>query len=146
MAHHLEVDVHIEQPIERVWADLAKLETHSEWMRDAEAIEFVTEQRQGAGTRIRVPTRIGPLRTVDEIEFTAWEPPNRMAIDHRGLFTGTGEISLRSTGTGTTVTWSEAVDFPARFGGRLGEVVAAPILRLVWKSNLKRLALRFDGR
>ena len=143
MARSIEVAVHIQESIERVWEDLAELENHSDWMKDAEAIEFLTEKRHGAGTRIRVPTRIGPLRTVDEIEFTSWEPPNRMAIAHRGLFTGTGEISLQSVSGGTSVTWRESVTFPFRFGGPLGEFVAAPILRLVWRSNLKRLARRF---
>lgn len=144
MAHIIEVAVVIDEPIERVWDDLARIETHSEWMRDAEAIEFLTAQRRGAGTRIRVPTRIGPLRTVDEIEFTAWEPPRHMAITHRGLFTGTGDISLASVSDATLVVWHEAVVFPRRFGGRVGEFLAAPILRLVWRSNLKRLARRFD--
>lgn len=143
MARNIEVAVHIEESIERVWEDLAQLENHSEWMKDAEAIEFLTDKRHGAGTRIRVPTRVGPLRTVDEIEFTAWEPPNRMAIAHCGLFTGTGEISLQPVSGGTSVTWREAVTFPLRFGGPLGEFVAAPVLRLVWRSNLKRLAGRF---
>ncbi len=144
MAHTIKVEVQINQPIDQVWDDLAQLETHSEWMRDAESIEFMSEQRQGVGTKIRVPTRIGPLRTVDEIEFTSWEPPTRMAISHRGLFTGTGDISLRATAGGTTVTWREEVQFPLRFAGPLGEFVAAPIFRLVWKSNLERLAGRFS--
>lgn len=143
MARRIEVSIDIAQPIETVWDDLARLETHSEWMRDAESIEFLTEQRQGAGTKIRVPTRIGPLRTVDEIEFTSWEPPDRMAIAHRGLFTGTGDISLRSVAQTTTVTWREDVTFPLRFAGPIGEFVAAPILRLVWRANLKQLARRF---
>ncbi len=144
MARTIQVAIDIDAPIDTVWDDLAQLETHSEWMRDADSIEFVGEQRQGVGTKIRVPTRIGPLRTVDEIEFTSWEPPTLMAISHRGLFTGTGDISLRTTAAGTIVTWREEVQFPLRFAGPLGEFVAAPILRLVWKSNLKRLAGRFS--
>ena len=143
MSKEIKVSIDVPAPIDEVWADLAKLETHAEWMRDAEAIEFLTEQRQGAGTRIRVPTRVGPLRTVDEIEFTAWEAPHRMAISHEGKFSGTGEIALAETATGTLVTWREAVRFPIAFGGRLGELVAAPILRWIWKTNLERLAGRF---
>ena len=143
MPRNIEVSIEVPAPIDEVWADLARLETHSEWMRDAEAIEFLTEQRTGPGTRIRVPTRIGPLTTVDVIEFTAWEPPNRMAISHTGKFSGVGEIALASTGTGTQVTWRVAVLFPISFGGPVGEFVAAPILRWIWKTNLQRLAGRF---
>ncbi len=143
MARGIEVAVVVNAHIEEVWNDLAKIDSHADWMRDAEAIEFVGAQRAGVGTRIRVPTRIGPLRMIDEIEFTAWDPPNRMSISHEGLFTGAGDISLRPEGPDTTVTWRESVEFPLRFGGKLGEVVAAPILRWVWRSNLKRLAERF---
>jgi len=143
MARRIEVSAEVAAPIDEVWADLARLENHSEWMKDAEAIEFLSEQHTGAGTKIRVPTRIGPLTTVDEIEFTEWEPPHRMAIVHRGKFTGVGAISLAATVGGTTVTWSEEIRFPALFLGPLGEVVAAPMLRWVWKTNLKRLADRF---
>ncbi len=143
MPREIEVSVVVKAPIEEVWADLAQVESHAEWMRDAEAIEFLTEQRTGAGTRIRVPTRVGPLTTVDEIEFTAWEPPQRMAIAHRGKFSGEGEIALQSTLEGTVVTWRERVRFPLSFAGPVGELAAAPILRWIWKSNLARLAARF---
>lgn len=145
MPRDIEVSVVVAAPIEEVWADLAQLENHSEWMRDAQAIEFLTDRREGVGTRIRVPTRVGPLTTVDEMEFTAWEPPNRMAIDHQGKFTGQGEIALRETLGGTVVTWRERIRFPAVFAGPLGELVASPILRWIWKTNLKALASRFES-
>lgn len=144
MPKTIETSVVVPAPISEVWDDLANLASHSDWMRDAEAIEFLTEQRQGVGTRIRVPTRVGPLTTVDEMEFTAWDPPHRMAIDHQGKFSGQGEISLQETLGGTVVSWSERVKFPWIFAGPLGEVVAAPILRWIWKTNLKALAARFQ--
>jgi carbon monoxide dehydrogenase subunit G len=145
MARRIEVSVQIPAPIGAVWNDLARIETHAEWMTDAVAIEFLGERRQGVGTRIRVPTRIGPLTTVDYMSFTAWEPPNRMAIAHEGKFTGTGEFALRAKNAGTVLTWREEVRFPVVFGGRIGEWAAAPILRRAWRANLKRFARRFNG-
>ena len=145
MPRLVEVSTVVAAPIDEVWDDIAHLETHSEWMMDAAAIEFVTEQRAGVGTVIRVPTRVGPLTTVDELEFTAWDPPHRMAIAHRGKFTGVGEITLQETLAGTVVTWRESIRFPVVFGGPVGEVVAAPILRLIWQRNLARLAKRFSS-
>jgi carbon monoxide dehydrogenase subunit G len=144
MARTIEVSVPIPAPIESVWDDLARIETHAEWMTDAVAIEFLSEARQGVGTRIRVPTKIGPLTTVDYMTFTEWEPPNRMAIAHEGKFTGTGEMVLRAANDGTVLTWREQVHFPPRFAGPLGEWVAAPILRHVWRTNLNRFARRFS--
>lgn len=144
MARTFEVSVEIQAPIGAVWDDLARIETHAEWMTDAVAIEFLGQKRQGVGTRIRVPTRVGPLTTVDYMTFTAWEPPNRMAIAHEGKFTGIGELALRATMDGTVLTWREEIHFPAIFGGPAGEWVAAPILRRIWKANLDRFARRFN--
>lgn len=143
MARTIEVSIVIPAPIAEVWDDLARIETHSEWMKDAEAIEFLGDQQRGPGTRIRVPTRIGPLTTVDHMTFTAWEPPHRMAIDHKGTFTGSGEMALREVAAGTELTWREKIRFPLYFAGSLGEVAAAPILRRIWTANLKRFAARF---
>ena len=143
MARNIEVSVPIPAPIETVWNDLARIETHAEWMTDAVGIEFLSEERQGVGTRIRVPTRIGPLTTVDYMTFTEWEPPVRMAIAHEGRFIGIGEMVLRATDDGTVLTWREEVAFPLRFAGRLGEWAAAPILRRIWRANLGRFARRF---
>ncbi len=144
VARTIEVSVDIPAPIDAVWDDLARIESHAEWMTDAVAIEFLSETRQGVGTRIRVPTRIGPLTTVDVMTFTEWEPPNRMAIAHQGKFTGIGEMLLRTTPDGTALTWREEVAFPLVFAGRLGEWAAAPILRRIWRSNLSRFADRFS--
>jgi carbon monoxide dehydrogenase subunit G len=144
MGHMIDVSVDIPASIDEVWQDLARIESHVEWMRDAVEIEFLAGPRRGVGTRIRVPTRIGPLRTVDYITFTAWEAPNRMVVAHEGLFTGCGEFALRSTGTGTELTWREQIQFPAAFGGALGARIGAPILRRVWRANLDRFARRFS--
>ena len=143
VARTIEVSVDIPAPIDAVWDDLARIESHAEWMTDAVAIEFLSDSRRGVGTRIRVPTRIGPLTTVDVMTFTEWEPPNRMAIAHEGKFTGMGEMVLRATRDGTTLTWRENVAFPLLFAGRLGEWAAAPILHRIWRSNLTRFAARF---
>lgn len=144
MARAIDASVHIPAPIDAVWEDLARIESHPEWMIDAVGIEFLTEQHHGVGTRIRVPTRIGPLATVDYMTFTTWEPPHRMVIAHEGKFTGTGELALQSTTGGTALTWHEEIRFPAVFGGRAGEWIAAPILRRIWRANLNRFAGRFN--
>lgn len=142
---NIEVSVEVPAPRAEVWADIARLETHVEWMADAERIDFLTDSRSGAGTRMEVLTRVGPLSTTDVMEFTAWEPPHRMAIRHEGLVSGTGEIVLTETSADRTlVTWSEELDFPLRFGGALGEIVAKPVLAAIWRRNLRRLASRFD--
>jgi carbon monoxide dehydrogenase subunit G len=145
MPSRIETSIEIAAPVTVVWDEIAQIERHVEWMADAESIDFVSETQRGRGTRIEVLTRIGPLRTSDVMEFTAWEPPHRMAIQHVGLVSGSGEFTLEEAGADRTLfTWRETLDFPLRFGGRLGAALAKPILTRVWRKNLERLAGRFD--
>ena len=141
------VRVEIELPVspEAVWADISQLATHVEWMADAESIEFLTDSRQGVGTRIRVATRVGPFRTADLMEFTAWEPPRLMAVSHQGLFTGEGRFVCEPTSNGSRFHWEETIRFPWYLGGPLGAWFARPVLGTIWRRNLRRLATRLSG-
>lgn len=138
------VSVFIPAPPEAVWADLSRLESHTEWMADAEGIEFLGETRTGVGTRIAVATRVGPFRTNDVMEFTAWDPPKTMGVHHQGLFTGSGRFTLAAEAGGTRFTWSEQIRFPWFLGGPVGAWAARPILGAIWRRNLRRLAARFE--
>jgi carbon monoxide dehydrogenase subunit G len=138
----IEVAQRIEAPITKVWAELERIEDHSAWMADAVAIRFDGAQRRGVGTRIDVDTRVGPLRTVDRMEFVRWEPPVAMGVRHQGLVAGTGEFLLTQAGGVTTVTWREDLAFPWYFGASVGAWLARPVLRHIWRNNLERLAAR----
>ena len=140
------VSVDLDASPEEVWADIEQIDKHVEWMADAESITFVTDERRGAGVKAEVATRFGPLRTTDVMEFTAWEPPHRMAVRHVGLFTGTGAFTLTETTPGRTrFTWSETIVFPWFFGGPIGAWFARPVFRWVWRRNLSRLQARFNA-
>lgn len=143
MAAHIRVEQMIRAPVETVWADISDLSSHTEWMADAESITFLGEQTSGVGTAMEVLTKVGPLSTKDVMTFTAWDPPDRMAIDHRGLVTGTGEFRLERVGDQTRFIWEEELEFPLRLGGPLGAIFGKPILEAVWKRNLRKLAARF---
>lgn len=128
---------------QEVWADIAHIDRHVEWMADARSVAFLGEQREGVGTRIEVETRVGPLRTTDIMEFTAWDPPRRMGVRHDGLISGTGYFDLLPVDGATHFTWHEELTFPWWLGGRLGAWLARPVLSLVWRRNLDRLRRRF---
>lgn len=141
----IRVSITLPAPPDQVWTDLAHIEDHVEWMRDAESIEFRSETHRGTGTTISVLTRIGPFRTRDEMQFTAWEPPRLMAVEHRGLFRGTGRFVLAPVPEGTRFTWEEDVVFPWYLGGPVGALAARPVLTAIWRGNLRRLAARFGA-
>lgn len=145
MSSPITASVDLPAPPERVWQELADLPSHVEWMADAHALVFLGNQRSGVGTRLEVETRFGPLRTTDVMEFTAWDPLDRMAVRHQGLFTGFGEFRLTPIEGGTRLHWHEQISFPWFFGGRLGAWAARPVLRRVWRGNLNRLRGRLSG-
>jgi carbon monoxide dehydrogenase subunit G len=129
----------IEAPLETVWPALADLESHIRWMKDARSIEFVTEQRRGEGTRMRVETVVGPLRTMDVMEVTGWEEGRSIEVAHQGLVTGEGTLEAEAVGTGTVVSWEERLRFPWWLGGRVTAWLAKPVLAAIWRGNLRRL-------
>jgi Polyketide cyclase / dehydrase and lipid transport len=141
----IEIEVAIAAPPTVVWAHLADISSHVEWMADAVDIRFVTDRRQGVGVAFDCDTKVGPLRLVDRMEVTEWEPERRMGVRHSGLVTGSGVFALRVDGPGsTTMTWSEDLRFPWWLAGRLGAWVARPVLSRIWRGNLRRLRERVE--
>jgi uncharacterized protein YndB with AHSA1/START domain len=140
LLHRLTIE--IAAPPDRVWAELADLASHNLWMFDAAAIVFEGPQRSGVGTRMRVPTRVGPFRTTDLMIVTQWVEGKMMEVDHEGAVSGSGRFEIEPLGTGTRLTWSEELRFPWWLGGGLGAWVAGPILKQIWRGNLGRLAAR----
>jgi carbon monoxide dehydrogenase subunit G len=134
----MQLQIGVAAPIEKVWAHLSDIATHSEWMADAVSVEFLTEQQRGVGTSVKVMTRVGPLRSVDLITVTHWAENRSIGADHRGSVTGTARFELIEDGGATKVLWFEDLQFPWWMGGKLGLFVARPILRRIWAGNLQR--------
>jgi hypothetical protein len=142
---HLEVRTFIAAPPEDVWAVLEDLERQGDWMVDVRELEIVSEQRRGVGTVLRVTSELFGMPLVrDVMEITAWEPPLRFDVLHRGQFHGWGQFLLDRADNGTIFTWIEHFEPPL---GPLGEagfaLVVRPHLRRVFgrsMTNVKRLA------
>jgi uncharacterized protein YndB with AHSA1/START domain len=127
---------------ERVWAVVEPVERHVDWMADAVAIRFETEQTRGVGTRFLCDTKVGPIRLTDHMEITEWEPGTAMGVRHTGIVTGTGVFTLEPIDLGrrTRFTWSEELHFPWFLGGRLGELVGGQlVMKAIWRRNLREL-------
>ena len=137
----IEVAINIPVPVSEVWEELSDVSRHVDWMADAEEIEFIGTRTSGVGTRFLCRTKVGPLRTTDQMTVTEWEPGAAMAVEHVGLFKGSGRFVLQELagGEATRFVWSENLTFPWYFAGPLGATVAKPILTAVWRGNLKRL-------
>ena len=141
MSALIEVAVIVRRPRSQVFARLARLESHTEWMGDAASLTFLSSQRRGVGVEMLVETRIGPLKSADRMVITEWREGEAIGFAHRGEVKGDGTMELCDYGAGWTLfRWTERLSLPGRFGGALGEIVAAPVLKLVFKADLARFA------
>lgn len=127
-----------------VWRNIKDISTHTEWMKDAAEIRFLTEQQSGVGARFWCLTKVGPLRNRDVLVVTEWKPAEVMGIEHTGVVTGTGRFTLSPDGTGTRMCWEEVLRFPWWMGGPVGERAAKPLLGRIWQHNLARLDERVN--
>lgn len=136
------VSIVLDAPPSRVWEVVEPIERHVDWMADAVAIRFETDQKRGVGTKFLCDTKVGPIKLTDHMEITEWIPGEAMGVKHTGLVTGSGIFTLAplNCGSRTQFTWSEELRFPWWLGGRLGEIVGGGlVMKAIWKRNLKRL-------
>jgi len=146
---HITVSVEIDAPVERVWEVVEPVERHVDWMHDAVAIRFTTEQTRGVGTTFLCDTKVGPFRLVDRMEITEWQPNESMGVRHTGIVTGTGQFTLTPIDLGrrTRFTWAEELRFPWYLGGPVAGFLGGTIvMKGIWRRNLRALDALIEGR
>jgi hypothetical protein len=79
------------------------------------------------------------------MEVTRWREGEELGVRHAGLVIGEGIFTLRPLGpegSRTQLDWVEQLQFPWYLGGPLTGLLARPVLRGIWRGNLRRLASR----
>ena len=124
-----------------MWEVVEPIERHVDWMADAVAIRFKTDQTRGTGTQFYCDTKVGPINLVDEMTITSWVPEKAMGVTHTGVVTGTGEFTLEALSPSSTrFVWTEVLVFPWWLGGKLGALVGGQIvMKAIWRKNLRIL-------
>jgi hypothetical protein len=137
----ISVAIELDATPAEVWSVVEDVGGHVEWMADARAIRFTSDRHAGVGTTFDCDTQVGPLRLVDHMEITTWEPGRAMGVRHVGLVTGEGTFRLGPLDGGrrTRFSWTEDLRFPWYLGGSVAGVAAAPVFRLIWTRNLTAL-------
>lgn len=127
-------------PPARVWDVLADWERQAEWMADVAWIRVLGEER-ALGARLAVRARVfGVPATTDLVTVTAWEPPRRLAVAHRGVVRGHGEWALEPAADGGTgFTWTEAVSMAPRGIGELALRAYGPWQRRMLRGSMANL-------
>ena len=138
----IEVSIDIPAPPQEVWDFAADLARNVEWMADAKSITFTSAQTEGIGTTFDCVTKVGPLKTTDQIEVVEWDPPRVLGIRHQGAVRGIGRFTLEPIEDGTRFTWAEDLTMPWYFGARVSQQPAAMVLERVWRRNLRTLRAR----
>lgn len=145
-AVEVRTSVTVLRPREDVWNVLADVQRQPEWMRDAISIEMLTDGPMRVGSRMKVPTKIGVFRTTDIMEVTAFDPPERWTVVHRGVVTGEGTFTLRAAGEAATeVEWRERLAAPLGALGRFGMTLFRPVLRRQFQDDLDRFKAICEG-
>jgi uncharacterized protein YndB with AHSA1/START domain len=140
---HISVSIEIDATPQRVWEVVEPVERHVDWMHDAVAIRFETDQTRGVGTRFLCDTKVGPIELVDQMEITEWRPSEAMGVRHTGIVTGTGMFTLTPIDLGrrTRFTWAEELIVPWWLGGPIGAWIGGKlVMGAIWRRNLRGLA------
>lgn len=143
----IKIEVCIRAPLQLVWEMVADIRTHTEWMVDAESITVTSDCSSGVGTTFDCVTKIGPFHTIDHMEITEWIEERVMGVAHRGLVSGSGRFTLQEAGpSDTNFSWEETLTFPWWIGGRLTSIGSTPVLKAIWRGNLRRLSRLVEDR
>jgi Polyketide cyclase / dehydrase and lipid transport len=139
----VEASVLVPATPERVWAFALRWEEQPRWIRDAVWVRVVTPERDGVGARIEVRNRVlhVPVFT-EQLEVTAWDPPRRLEMTHRGFVRGIGTWWFEPDAAGTRFTWTEELSLPIPLLGELALWLYRPFMRRLMRTgvaNLQRL-------
>ena len=136
------VSVVIDAPPSQVWAVIEPIETHVEWMADAESITFTSAQHRGVGTTFDCLTQhrsVPHERPHDRDRMGAGSGDGHRAPRplhrHRPLHPRTGGSGADALHAGRRRSTSRG-----GWPGRSAQRGAQPILQRVWRANLERLA------
>jgi len=131
---HLELNIKIKKPIDKVWASLVDWHSQSDWMLQTKVWSELDQDRtvkNGKGVLIFAFTGLFPslypkirIGILDTMEITRFKPPVLCEVVHIGrVIRGTGKFELKKSKDGTIFNWQE-------------DLVAHPVFLLVMKPLL----------
>ena len=135
----ISASVVVDAPAEQVFAATTDWGRQGEWMIGT---TVSGELPIGTGSKLQAFSGIGRLGFMDTMTVTAWDPPRRCDVVHTGkLVRGTGSFVVEPLTTDTSrFTWTEALELPFGFIGRVGWMLMRPFFKLGLKLSLKRFS------
>ena len=140
MSKRIKVSTIIDRPLSEVWDEVKVMENHVNWMQDAAKIDFISENKFGMDTKMKVLTKVGPLSLNDIITVTSWDEMKSIGVVHEGIVTGEGAFYLsKNAENSTRFDWIETLKAPLYLGGPIAELFGGVVLKAIWKKNLNNL-------
>lgn len=142
----LVLDVEVGAPPQAVWDALVDWDTQGEWMLGTR-VRGTVAAGIGVGGGIEGFTGVGPLGVLDTMVITVWDPPWRCVVRHTGrVVRGSGAFEVVDLGSGRSrFVWSEWLDLPLGWVGRLGFRVVRPVFAWGVGYSLRRFARHVEG-
>ena len=131
--------VHVDAPVESVFATITDPHTYPEWLAGAKRIRAVDDGWPAVGTKFHHQVGVGPIRINDDTKVLEIDPPNRLVLEVRARPVGRGKTTfvLREDGGGCTLTVEEhPIQTPLRI---LTNPVLDASIHLRNEGSLKRL-------
>jgi uncharacterized protein YndB with AHSA1/START domain len=124
-----------------VWELITDWEHQGDWMLEASDFTVTSKKRKGVGVEAEATIRIAGITTRDVVRVVTWDPPRRIAIEHRGWVSGLGEMFLTPlTEDRTHIFWREQLRPPVGVLGAVGLTGFKPVMSRVFQRDLRILA------
>jgi len=140
--------VDIAAPVSEVFEAFTDWPAQGEWMLGTR-VEVVEGDGRSVGSELSAFTgaHLGfPLGFLDTMTITRWDAPYRVDVLHTGRFVrGTGVMEVIALADGRSrFLWSEDLDLPLGYAGRLGWPVVRPAFVAGVNHSLRKLGLLIE--
>jgi hypothetical protein len=145
---HIELYVDIKSTPEKVFDYLTNWPAQSEWIF-ATRVEIRTPGlAKEVGGQIAAFTGFGPIGFWDYMTITKWEHPRIVDVIHTGkVVVGTGSMRVEKlTESITRFYWSEDLEIPLGFIGKIGFGLLKPIFLSGVQSSLNKFGRNLEAR
>ena len=138
---HIELEVLIQAPAQKVWDGITNWQAQSQWMLGTK-VWPVDGDGTGVGGKIEAFTGIWRIGFLDTMEITIWEAPARCDVLHTGrVVRGTGTFEVISVSpTSSNFVWSEDLDLPLGILGKVGFTLLRPGFVFGVRKSLEKFA------
>ena len=115
---------HFIAPLETAWEVVADIENAADRIQAIVKMEVLTDGPVGKGTRFRETRIMFKKQATEEMEITAWDPPNSYTTEADGCGCHyTTVITCEGDGDGTSVTISMSIVPLTTFGKIMGALM-----------------------